>query len=64
MPTSAYARAYSGVNVDAFVKKITFQKVTPSALQALGPVIQAMAQAEQLDAHSRAVTIRLNALKK
>ena len=64
LPTSAYARAYSGVNVDAFVKKITFQKVTPSALQALGPVIQAMAQAEQLDAHSRAVTIRLNALKK
>ena len=52
------------MNVDAFVKKITFQKVTPSALQALGPVIQAMAQAEQLDAHSRAVTIRLNALKK
>ena len=47
LPTSAYARAYSGVNVDAFVKKITFQKVTPSALQALGPVIQAMAQAEQ-----------------
>ena len=64
LPTSAYARAYSGVNVDAFVKKITFQKVTPSALQALGPVIQAMAQAEQLDAHSRAVMIRLNALKK
>lgn len=64
LPTSAYARAYSGVNVDAFVKKITFQKVTPSALQTLGPVIQAMAQAEQLDAHSRAVTIRLNALKK
>lgn len=64
LPTSAYARAYSGVNVDAFVKKITFQKVPPAGLQALGPTIETMAAAEQLSAHKNAVSVRLNALKK
>lgn len=64
MPTSAYARSYSGVNVDAFVKKITFQQISPQGLAALGPVIETMAGAEELSAHKNAVTIRLKTLEK
>lgn len=64
LPTSAYARSYSGVNVDAFVKKITFQQISPQGLAALGPVIETMAGAEELSAHKNAVTIRLKTLEK
>ena len=60
LPTNGYARAYSGVSVDSFVRKITFQKITHEGILNLGPTIIEMAQAEQLDAHANAVRIRLN----
>jgi len=60
LPTNGWARVYGGVSIDSFVKKITFQKISPVGLQALGPTIVAMARAEGLDAHANAVTIRLN----
>lgn len=59
LPTNGFARAYSGVSLDSFVKKITMQHITPDGLRVLGPVVEAMAQAESLDAHKRAVSIRL-----
>ena len=64
LPTSAYARAYSGVNVDAFVKKITYQEISAEGLKTLGPGIETMAGAEQLAAHKNAVSVRLKALEK
>lgn len=63
LPTNGYARSYSGVSLDSFVKKITFQKITAQGLQNIGPAIEIMAAAESLDAHKNAVTIRLNTLK-
>ncbi len=63
LPTAGYARNYSGVSLDSFVKKITYQKITPKGLQALGPAVEIMAANEQLDAHKNAVTLRLNSLK-
>ena len=63
LPTNGWARSFSGVNLDSFIKKITFQEITPEGIQLLGPVIETMAAAEQLDAHKRAVTVRLNELK-
>ena len=62
LPTNGYAKAYSGVNLDSFTKKMTFQEITPDGIRRLGPVIQTMAANEQLDAHRNAVTIRINAL--
>lgn len=62
LPTNGYARAYAGVSLDAFVRKVTFQQVSPEGLRALGPAVDAMARAEHLDGHGRAVTIRLDAL--
>lgn len=62
LPTSGYARAYSGVSVDSFVKKMTFQKLTPAGLQAIGTAVETMAAAEGLDAHKNAITIRLQSL--
>ncbi|WP_426059193.1 histidinol dehydrogenase [Hymenobacter sp. B1770] len=62
LPTSGYARQYSGVSLDSFVKKITFQRLSPVGLRALGPVVETMAEAEGLAAHARAVTLRLDAL--
>ncbi|WP_080241676.1 histidinol dehydrogenase [Spirosoma rigui] len=62
LPTNGFARAYSGVSLDSFVKKITMQHITPAGLQALGPVVEAMAEAESLDAHKRAVSLRLASL--
>ncbi|SJZ49991.1 histidinol dehydrogenase [Chitinophaga eiseniae] len=59
LPTNGYATAYSGVSLDSFVKKITFQQITPQGLQQIGPTIEAMAAAEGLDAHKNAVTVRL-----
>lgn len=59
LPTSGYAKAYSGVNIDSFMRKITFQELSENGLQALGPVIETMAAAETLDAHKNAVSIRL-----
>ena len=60
LPTNAYARAYSGVSVDSFVKKITFQQLTRSGLASIGNAVEVMAAAEGLDAHKNAITIRLN----
>ncbi|TXK51941.1 histidinol dehydrogenase [Pontibacter qinzhouensis] len=59
LPTNGYARAYSGVSLDSFVKKITFQYITPAGLQNIGPTIETMAAAEGLEAHKNAVSIRL-----
>ena len=63
LPTYGYARNYSGVSLDSFVKKITYQKITPKGLQALGPAVEIMAENEQLHAHKNAITLRLNSLK-
>lgn len=62
LPTNGYAKAYSGVNLDSFIKKITFQEITVEGIKKLGGTIQVMAGNEQLDAHRNAVTIRLNTL--
>jgi len=59
LPTNGYATAYSGVSLDSFVKKITFQRLTKDGLQQIGATIETMASAEGLDAHKNAVTIRL-----
>ncbi|PTQ97961.1 histidinol dehydrogenase [Mucilaginibacter yixingensis] len=58
LPTSAYARAYSGVSVDSFVKKITFQYITPEGLENIGPSVEILAEMEGLHAHRNAVSIR------
>ncbi len=63
LPTNGYAQAYSGVSLDSFVKKITFQKISKPGLSELGPHVEIMAEAEGLQAHKNAVTVRLNALK-
>ncbi|MDP9230755.1 MAG: histidinol dehydrogenase [Bacteroidota bacterium] len=59
LPTNGYARAYSGVSVDSFVKKITYQKLSKQGLRNIGAIVEIMAEAEGLDAHKNAVTIRL-----
>ena len=59
LPTNGWARSYSGVNMDAFCKKITFQNITKEGINALGQTIITMAEAEQLQAHANAVKIRL-----
>lgn len=58
LPTYGYAKAYSGVNLDSFCKKITFQEISQKGLQKLGPTIETMAAAEQLEAHKMAVSLR------
>lgn len=63
LPTNGYARMYSGVNLDAFTKKITYQKISAKGIQTIGPAIELMAAAEGLDAHKNAVTLRLESLK-
>lgn len=63
LPTNGWAKAYSGVSVDSFVKNITYQKITEEGLLLLGPTIETMAEAELLDGHKNAVTIRLNKLR-
>lgn len=59
LPTNGYAKAYSGVSVDSFLKKITFQHLTPEGLRQVGPAVMVMAGAEGLYGHARAVSIRL-----
>ena len=63
LPTNRYAKNYSGVSFDSFIKKITFQKLTAQGIQNIGPAIELMAEAEELFAHKNAVTLRLNDLK-
>ncbi|CCY91406.1 histidinol dehydrogenase [Bacteroides sp. CAG:1076] len=60
LPTNGYAKAYSGVSLDSFIRKITFQEITREGIAVLGPAIQVMAANEHLDAHKNAVTVRLN----
>jgi histidinol dehydrogenase len=62
LPTNGYARNYSGVSLDSFVKKITFQNITQEGLKNIGKTIEVMAEAESLTAHKNAVTVRLNKL--
>ncbi|WP_196886210.1 histidinol dehydrogenase [Aureivirga sp. CE67] len=62
LPTNGYAKMYSGISVDSFIKKITFQKINKEGLKNIGPVIEIMAEAEGLKAHKHAVAIRLNTL--
>lgn len=63
LPTNGYARSYSGVSLDSFIKKITFQRLTPEGLSLLGPTVEIMAEAEKLIAHKQAVSLRLESLK-
>jgi histidinol dehydrogenase len=63
LPTNAYARQYSGVNLDAFNKKITYQKITAEGLKTLGPHIENMAETEELQAHKNAVSLRLKDIR-
>ena len=63
LPTNGYAKMYSGVSLDSFTKMITYQEITAEGIQALGPTIEKMAEAEELEAHKRAVSLRLNWLK-
>ena len=63
LPTNGYARNYSGVSLDSFVKKITFQKLSEEGIKNLGPAIEKMAEAEELYGHKNAVTLRLKALQ-
>ncbi len=63
LPTNGFARNYSGVSLDSFVKKITFQKATAQGLKNIGWAVELMAAAEELEAHKNAVTIRLNSLE-
>ena len=58
LPTSSYSKAYSGVSVDSFIKKITFQHITPAGLQNIGPAIEILAELEGLHAHKTAVSVR------
>lgn len=62
LPTNGYATAYSGVNIDSFIRKITFQELSSNGLRTIGPSIEIMAENEQLQAHKNAVSIRLKAL--
>ena len=63
LPTNGYAKAYSGVSLDSFVKKITFQRLNTEGLRNLGQTVITMAEAEQLKAHARAVELRLESIK-
>ena len=62
LPTNGYAKQYSGVNLDSFMKSMTFQKITEAGIQKIGNAIEVMAEAEGLQAHKNAVTLRLKSL--
>jgi histidinol dehydrogenase len=64
LPTNGYAKSYSGVSLESFTKKITYQRISKEGLQSLGPIIEVMAEAEELFAHKNAVTLRLNEMNK
>jgi histidinol dehydrogenase len=63
LPTNGYARAYSGVSLDSFIRKVTFQQITAEGIKQLGQTVITMAEAEGLDAHAEAVRIRIKSLK-
>ncbi len=58
LPTNGFAKAYSGISLDSYMKKITYQSISPDGLRALGPQVEVMAEAEQLEAHKSAVSLR------
>lgn len=60
LPTSGFARTYSGVSLDSFMKKITFQRISQEGMAGIGPAIVTMARAEELEAHAQAVALRLD----
>jgi histidinol dehydrogenase len=62
LPTHGYATAYSGVNLDSYCRKITFQHLSAEGIRQIGPAVEQMAAAEQLDAHKNAMTIRIQSL--
>ena len=64
LPTHGYATAYNGVNLDSYCRKITFQHLTEEGIHHIGRAVELMAEAEQLDAHKNAMTVRINSLKK
>lgn len=64
LPTNGYAKAYSGVSLDSFIRKITFQEIRSQGMIAIGPAIEVMAANEHLDAHKNAVTVRLKEIAK
>ena len=63
LPTSGYARTYSGVNLDSFTKKITFQELTPQGITSIGRAVEVMAENEDLYAHKMAMTLRIKSLE-
>ena len=64
LPTHGYATAYNGVNLDSYCRKITFQYLTPEGISHIGRAVELMAEAEQLDAHKNAMTVRMKEIKK
>jgi len=60
LPTSAYARSYSGVSVDSFVKKLTFQHISPEGIQSIGRTVEILAELEGLQAHKNAISVRMS----
>ena len=62
LPTHGYATAYSGVNLDSFMRKITFQHLTPEGIRSIGRTVELMAEAEELQAHKHAMTLRIKSL--
>ena len=64
LPTNGYAKAYSGVSLDSFIRKITFQEINGEGIQNIGPAIEVMAANEQLGAHKNAVTVRLKTVQR
>lgn len=62
LPTSGYARAYSGVSLDSFIRKITFQHLTEQGIRSIGHAVELMAENEQLDAHKQAMTVRIKSV--
>lgn len=63
LPTHGYATAYSGVNLDSFNRKITFQHLTPEGIRNIGHAVEVMAENEQLSAHKNAMTLRMSEIK-
>ena len=63
LPTNGYAKAYSGVSLDSFIRKITFQEILPAGIKDIGPNFEEISVIELLDAHKNAVTVRLKAIQ-
>lgn len=63
LPTNGYAKAYSGVSLDSFIRKMTFQEISPEGIRQIGPAIEVMAANESLDGHKNAVTVRLKTVR-